>query len=363
MVTALGDLLELLHGTAPGYRTVQGSIRLWRDRELAGHAARRVHYGGGQGPGPGTRESLLRVWRQGSFRMRIEKSYVVDGEARLSFTVVDGDSWWNYTPEEGAVSSDTDGRSAPDRHDIDRFFDHPTFRHYLEQLELTVLGTAVQAGRRCIRVGGVRRPDGHLWPHWLPYGADGYELAIDAERGVLLSIIGSLAAVPFEVLEVTDVSFDEAIDEEVFRFEPPEGVDVLPARPVTERVSLAEATKRAPFRLFLPDQLSGRDACPTEVMFHPERRHPVRVPPSVTLFFRSGSKSEKLWLTELAAPDDSGGEGETLERSGEVYLLRGQQGGDSLRNLRTERDGTAVHIVSNLPLDTMIDIARALAPL
>jgi hypothetical protein len=90
--------------------------------------------------------------------------------------------------------------------------------HELRPLDLTVEGTVVWVGREAVRLVGV---PGEEWdwewdPDPLYWGADEYEVVVDAERGVLLRCASRLGGKDFDALEVEEIHFDERFGENVF---------------------------------------------------------------------------------------------------------------------------------------------------
>ena len=74
------------------------------------------------------------------------------------------------------------------------------------------------AGRDAVRLLGV---PGAEWdrgwdPDPLSWGADEYEVVVDAERGVLLRCASRLRGENFDALEVEEIHFDEQFSEEEF---------------------------------------------------------------------------------------------------------------------------------------------------
>jgi hypothetical protein len=57
----------------------------------------------------------------------------------------------------------------------------------------------------------------------LGLGADEIELAVDADRGILLRAEARFAGKPFRLLEVREARFDEELPPAPFVFEPPPG--------------------------------------------------------------------------------------------------------------------------------------------
>ncbi|MBA2617207.1 MAG: hypothetical protein H0U91_03430 [Rubrobacter sp.] len=74
------------------------------------------------------------------------------------------------------------------------------------------------AGREALRLVGV--PGARWDPEWDPdplsWGADEYEVVVDAERGGLLRCASRLRGEDFDALEVEEIHFDEQLGGEVF---------------------------------------------------------------------------------------------------------------------------------------------------
>jgi len=88
----------------------------------------------------------------------------------------------------------------------------------LSPLDLTVEGPVTWAGREAVRLVGVpgARWDWGWDPDPLSWGADEYEVVVDAERGVLLRCASRLRGADFDALEVEEIHFDEQLGAEVF---------------------------------------------------------------------------------------------------------------------------------------------------
>lgn len=86
----------------------------------------------------------------------------------------------------------------------------------LEDLDLKVEGRVSQAGRQAVRLVGTPIEEWEYDPEPLWWGADEYELLVDAERGVILRLASRLGGKDFDALEVEEVHFDERFPEGVF---------------------------------------------------------------------------------------------------------------------------------------------------
>jgi hypothetical protein len=88
----------------------------------------------------------------------------------------------------------------------------------LSRLDLAVEGPLMWAGREAVRLRGM---PGEEWdwgwdPDPLSWGADEYEVVVDAERGVLLRCASRLNGQDFDALEVEEIHFDESFPEYTF---------------------------------------------------------------------------------------------------------------------------------------------------
>jgi hypothetical protein len=90
--------------------------------------------------------------------------------------------------------------------------------HELRPLDLTVEGPLLWADREAVRLVGVpgKEWDWEWDPDPLSWGADEYEVVVDAERGVLLRCASRLGGKDFDALEVEEIYFDERFGEDVF---------------------------------------------------------------------------------------------------------------------------------------------------
>lgn len=91
----------------------------------------------------------------------------------------------------------------------------------LEELELRVKDHTSWAGREAVRLIGVPVQELEYPPEPLWWGADEYEVLVDATRGVLLRCASRLNGKDFDALEVEDIFFDEQFGQEVFELRKP----------------------------------------------------------------------------------------------------------------------------------------------
>ena len=91
----------------------------------------------------------------------------------------------------------------------------------LEELDLRVEGITLCAEREAIRLVGVPVEEWKYPPEPLWWGADEYELLVDAERGILLRCTSRLGGRDFDALEIEEVFFDETFGQEVLNTREP----------------------------------------------------------------------------------------------------------------------------------------------
>jgi hypothetical protein len=163
------------------------------------------------------RVSELTVWLAPSGRARLERAWEgLDGHHRLTTlaslddTFSDGGMprFWPVRLDKEAVHWPT-----PNANDVDRLFSRKLLRQILAALDLDVIGEDEVAGRPVVAVRAVRRrSEPSLWPHWLPFGADDYELRFDRQFAHLLAIQGRADGNVYEEILVTEITYGAPID-------------------------------------------------------------------------------------------------------------------------------------------------------
>jgi outer membrane lipoprotein-sorting protein len=216
-------------------------------------------FGGASGePPPPESEERLRVWLQRPDRMREELTTATGFPQGDSTVVQVGPTWW-MLDERGASSNERSPEVQHGSH-LSGAMLNPAYLLAMREFEIT--GHVVHGGREAIRVLSHVIPRDSFLPEtfWPVHDAWPQELLVDAERGVLLRSVSLLDGEPFAITEFLSIHFDEAIPEERFVFEPPEGVGV---RDIRERfdglrpMSLDEAARDAPFTVFAVDGVRG----------------------------------------------------------------------------------------------------------
>lgn len=136
-----------------------------------------------EGP-PGTSEQWHR--RIGSDRREEDPSWLI----------ATADTYWTMYPFDPARIAGVDGE--------------------LERLDLRAEGPVTWAGREAVLLVGTPVQEWEYPPEPLWWGADEYEVVVDAERGILLRTASRLGGKDFDALEIEEVYFDERFDQEVF---------------------------------------------------------------------------------------------------------------------------------------------------
>ena len=220
------DVPELMRTSRERWKSVRGTLRHWEDTVLAREATRLLVP---QAP-PVVEDrasrfavATRRVWASKPYRWRIEF------EGPEGANVFVGDLAWPEPPR--PAPNALSRRRTPDALALEAMdgtvactFDP---RIVIDELFVTrVLGRAEHAGRAAVRILAM---DAHGPNSLLGWGADDYELLVDAERGVLLRSAARTGGKEFQVTEVLEVAFDEEISEDifvaddVFQAEPPPG--------------------------------------------------------------------------------------------------------------------------------------------
>jgi outer membrane lipoprotein-sorting protein len=383
-VTELGELLELLYGARNRFRTARGvlvrrsSRRLTQVAMVRENARLRRGRGGsssgvmmfatsGDGSGtepPDLQEERLCFWFEPPDRLREE------GDTRT--VVLDGDLWWMYSPDWGAMSNvGVSGEDASNMH----AGGGELFRPLLDPSGLLALLDVERVdvdGERLI-VHARPRADlqhGSLQLHLHSVaGADELELVVDRERGVVLRVAAFLDGKEMSVTEFDELSFDEVFPDGTFVFVPPPGEDVRSPEAVSHRsYSLDEAAELAGFAVFeIPELPDGQWRL--HVHYSPPRERPP-IQANVALFYsRSNGRATVIVSQRKAGEGGFGWSGiypdgpplEEVERDGVAYtVIRGdaEQGNGS--SVSFDRDGTAIQLQSQeLDVETLLDLAAS----
>jgi hypothetical protein len=377
---SLGELLALLHRADAAFARLEATYRIWRHEERAS-AARQAEVEEARRRGaaissfayadesehPVEVEELLRIWRaEGCAREEHE-----GGSRDGAYLVRDGDAWWTWDERDGAHSNEGDltlGYS--DGEQISLILD-PT--PLLGTLRFRPTGRGRVAGRDTITTDGVprlsaRRDGRHMFELYrLGGGADRYALEVDRERGVLLEAVAFRDGEPFQRITTEQVTFDEAIDPDRFRFAPPVGEEIQPpwGQHRVQHVPLAQVQELAPFVVLVPER-SSADWEASYAFIGPSQRPPSAA--CVSINYRSHDGHESVSLSEYAAGDQpdqynlmlNHDEWQTLTRNGADVKVRAP---GSQTQAHIERDETFVFLTSEtLTAEQLAIIAAGLKP-
>lgn len=218
------------------------------------------------------------------------------------------------------------------------------------------------AGREGIRLRARARPGRResIALFRLGAGADAYELAVDAERGILLREVASLDGADYSVTEVVAVAFDESFPPETFTLAVAGGETSAEAVPV-EEVSLAEAARRAPFPVWAPRELA--EGWRTRTTYFPGNERSGDPPTVAIRLFRDDASHT---ITVVETPGDADRRFERIftwvrvERGGEEFDMVEERGGRMPTRIRLEREGTGLMLDSSTyGVDALIAFARS----
>jgi hypothetical protein len=378
----LGSLLKLLHRAQAPFTTLQASYRSWRHDERAAAAWRAdiedqkrrgasiSTFGLCGSPEPVEHEEMLRIWRAGD-RVREEHE---GGPRDGSYGVRAGDRWWMWDPRMGASSNEDDPSVGSGIGEELSVMLDPT--PLLGSLKFAAAGRAEIAGRPTITAEAAPRPfDPRRGPrsfelHELGAGAERYILQVDAQTGVLLEVVALRNGEPFYKITTVEITFDQQIPDERFRFEPPPGERVHPigAQMRPQRLTLPEAQRRAPFTVLIPERIPA-DWHVHCVFVEPSERPPT--PAQVALNYNSDDGHESFSLSQCPATDRDSifdqlirGEGwEEVIRDGTVIRVTKPGSGGPQTQAHLERDGTFVFLSSEtLNGEQLATIAGGLRP-
>lgn len=358
-MSALGDLLELLHGAEHPFETLRGHFRVWRRQSSPSRAAvadsgERVTHGGPRVAGDWAPQDIS-IWRARPDRVRLEWH---DGERAGEYRIVDGEEWSGWVPGSGVTGSESS------REPADEYGALCVPRMLLSSMLLEVVGRTERAGRAAI-IANARQVGPR--PILRSAHSDRYRLELDAERGIVLAWSSLVGAKELPEFEAVELAFDERLPDSLFRFAPPPG-EAGDRELRLQRVwtmSVAEAQAAAPFTVLVPRDLpkGWRLKC----TFVDGSQRPD-IGPEVHLHYHSRAGRESVTIVENATradgdadPDDANwqpaaaGEELVSVRGGDETLTEAQ--------LLMARGDTRVFMNSlGLRREDLIMLARLLAP-
>jgi hypothetical protein len=329
-VTALGDFLEAVHGAHRSLRSVQGTLREYRDEHLI-RSLGWDYWPDEDGDnrrwtGDDEFEQFTDFKLALPDRVRVETR--LPGDKPNSIVVCDGSRRTTWFREWGADVEDEDRSNVswvlgPVGRLLDPFW-------ALGFLEFDAPRQSQHAGRQVSVARGHPR-----YPLPWPFGpADEHKLVVDQERGTLIRLVGLCRRGEAFVHELVELEHDVTFDDESFALVPPGVVTGL---------GLREAASLAGFQLW---------ALPRPVLDVTYRDEPVE---SVTLTYDETT----LVLTPASVRQAfvSFGELEQIDRGDRSYLLMPGE-------IVFAEDDTSIRLWhSTATRDELIDLAESLVPL
>jgi hypothetical protein len=321
-VTLLGEALEAMYRSRWSFRTLRAA-----------------------GVGRGERH---RLWVARPDRSRAEE----DREDGTAVIVRNHGRWWMWSPEHGGMFGNDEEVSLGHEGALMHLLD-PTPLLGVALLEAT-RETHVLGRRAAVVPAFPRSAEEVIEPGWY-IGSEGIELAIDLERGIALRA-GDL--------HLDEVAFDEDLDTDLFVLEFPEGEQPKESRIAPPRVlDLDEASAAVSFRVLVPRALPNGSRlvrCLVPGEGPPDGLHIVYVVDPGALHTIEISQGPRVAEEERTAWSDW----RTVMRDGDELLVREDVGESWYRAMvLLERHETTTVVSSDLPLETVIDLARSLEPI
>jgi hypothetical protein len=216
-MTTAGDLAALLGGARTRLRTARAVIADWTDPQATLEAWRQGPYAASaqmNDPGmlglpdePTTLE--VRQW--------LDLEHERAREERGALVLVKNGPRWARTHPDLEPASGTEPESSLELADALRRWTDP--QPLTRLMELEPAGEDEVLGRRALLVTATARGQnayaGELAP--LGWGAERWQLAVDAERGVLLGTTAFIGGTPFRRVEAREMVLDERFDDALFR--------------------------------------------------------------------------------------------------------------------------------------------------
>jgi outer membrane lipoprotein-sorting protein len=323
-VSELGELLELMATARSRYRTLKATLYerfdrriAWRDEDASGFGHRAV--------------GKLVVAQPD--RARMERRVV--GGGRELLVVLDGRRRSTYSPDWGArVEEQWDDDMRPTLGAAAELLDPLPL---IGALEMTSVERGSRNGRDVFRATATPR---FPLPESLG-SADREELVVDAERGVVLELVGLIGRSPARTLELRKVQFDVELGPDAFAFTLPPGEEM-------SDLGLRDAAELASFPLWaLPrpvQQITYRGA-------RPDRGRPESVTLEYTdVLLVETSAADGATFTSYEPPVD-------VTRGGLSYMVFPGRAYFVL-------EGTTIQLAAaNADAEQLLDLAEALVRL
>jgi hypothetical protein len=191
-------------------------------------------------------------------------------------------------------------------------------------------------------------------------GAEEYRLAVDAERGVLLSLAALRGGRAFQLFETHQVRYDVTIEQRRFEVPPATTGRARPSLPDEPLEALGAA--ELGFAALLPSP-SPSPVAPHAALFEHDRRGsgPRHLVLSYVVVDPEKGRGQ-LRLTQAASPLPRPRPDE-WQREGDLEVAEDQYGALRRRRVRAERHGVHVELESAvLPMSRLVEIVATLRP-
>ena len=381
----LGDLLALLHDGPDRVRRLRAEIVKRADDDVSMEAFRRRSEASGgvtmyayaesedEEPEPRPEETRVRIWID-----RDAGAERAESEGREEgLSVRRGGTWWSWDPHNGAMSNEHEEVDTDVARDARWILGGLPL---LATLRLSLTGAGEVAGRPTIRCRATTRPPtGRGLEDWvlhdLPgYGADAYEIDVDARTGLIVRVAASLDGDAFAVHEVVDLGIDEPFDDELFTFESPDGSAPRSFRELHGEhhfdVRPDRLLELAPFTVFTPRRVP--DGWEARFAFTGASEQPgMRA--TVFLNLSSDDNLRTIQIHQVAADDaehhdewdhDDPAPWQTETRDGIELEWREANADWQPARVRLTRDGTRILVDSrDLPAADLLELAAGLVAL
>ncbi|MCU1493611.1 MAG: hypothetical protein JWO62_1375 [Acidimicrobiaceae bacterium] len=365
-MTALDEARDRLASGTPTWESLRAEGRAWEDR-LVSHTARvrsalrplAVKVSARAEEALGEREQTWRLWRGGLVLLRSEYT---SGNETVT-VVAQGPRWWRTSPSLGSTGG---GESRSVALLIGPAVVLVEGSRLVADLDLVEAAPAHFLGRDAYVVRarpGSERPGAQALIAELGRGADEYQVVVDAERAVVLSLVALAAGRPFRRVETTLVAFDEPMPPQLFTPDRAAADHVSSPGPVSRRLSLEDLATSVGFTVLVPDPPPS-SAAPHVAIVAPSRRGTGAPRATVTypLPRTDGLRGNlRIQLSSGELPTRSS---EHWRSVGDCEVCDQPVGGSSRPRVRAKRSGTYVELESSvLSADDLVRIARSLVPL
>lgn len=371
-MSELGQVLELMHTSEQRWRLLRAVGREWRHGPLHLEAFMRMVERRRSGSvsvfgssskeveEPEETETTWRLWMEGRHRVRAEFAI---GHGDMVTAVVDGRTWWSWSPSMGALTNEGRENSETGLGPGTALL-HPAV--ILPAVDLEIRGQATKLGRPVCEVLALPTSDEDEESldqvHGIGSGAEEYALLVDVERGVLLRTEARLHGRPFLVLEMDQVAFDEELPAETFAPAPPGGEE-FEAVPRSRSLLLEDLPAAVGFVVLVPER--APDEADVDIMIEAALpRYGVPEHACITYHtFTRETTPTSLALRESAAPMPTAEETEWRDVGGMVVAEDPHTEPPTIR-VRLEMQGTHVELSSrDLAAEKLLDMGRSLVPL